>query len=316
MRVPLLFVTGMPRSGTTLLSTMLGRHSRMHATPETHFFSQCYPTGELDASLGEMRARQVARCLDGSIARATVHTLEGADLIGHTPRSTFEGGLRASLEAVGKGDGDDLAWLVEKTPAHHEHAFRIAAAYPTARLLTIVRDPRAVSASLRRVPWNREPALQHGRRWKHYARIQRELERTLGERYRWIRYEALLEAPEAMLSDLCAWLGVTYEPAMVSAGATPSTFDADTEPWKVNASAELDPSRIFAWRSNLPPADRKLVELGAGDALERLEYEKEQGGWAPGVLLSMGVQVIAYGAHRLLNKWRYWNEKRTGKPFV
>src|SRR4051812_2800803 len=37
---PPIFIVGVPRSGTTLLSAMLGAHPRLVCGPETHFFHQ------------------------------------------------------------------------------------------------------------------------------------------------------------------------------------------------------------------------------------------------------------------------------------
>src|SRR5207245_2047460 len=43
---PYFFVVGFPRSGTTLLSVLLDRHSRLCVPPETAFFDQIAPALE------------------------------------------------------------------------------------------------------------------------------------------------------------------------------------------------------------------------------------------------------------------------------
>ena len=43
------FVVGYPRSGTTLLATLLGRHSELAATPESHFVDEVTPAPQRTA---------------------------------------------------------------------------------------------------------------------------------------------------------------------------------------------------------------------------------------------------------------------------
>jgi len=55
-----IFLVGCPRSGTTLLQSMLARHDRVFTFPESHLFARSVPSGGLFRMAG--LAGRHARC--------------------------------------------------------------------------------------------------------------------------------------------------------------------------------------------------------------------------------------------------------------
>ena len=268
------FIVGMPRSGTTLLSMMLNAHPQIAIAPETHFFSHYWRRAHRPP------AERLHRFLHGGVLREMEFSEDDcADIrkaIDEQP--TVRMALGGVLQAYAARQ-DKSVWG-EKTPAHLEHAGVIWQHFPEARLIAVVRDPRDVSRSLQRVPWDRENVIHHARRWRDYAeRIDRHLQERPAQCTA-VRYEDLLRRPEDELRHLCTFLDVDFDAAMLAYHeAEERTFDPSQEPWKHNALRPPDPSRIGQWRQDLAAGDAWLVERIAGAVMQRHGYALARPPW-------------------------------------
>ena len=82
MTVAPIFVVGAPRSGTTLLASMLAGHSRIACGPETQFFNKLSPA-QLEAAVADRAWPERAVQLVGSLTLAGQAVVT---LFGHTGR--------------------------------------------------------------------------------------------------------------------------------------------------------------------------------------------------------------------------------------
>ena len=99
---------------------------------------------------------------------------------------------------------------VEKTPKHVRQLGFILNAAPSSRIVLICRDPRDCVASLKRRYGRFGKALRRWRhdngrvdRWRHHPQV------TL------LRYEDLVDDPQACLEQLMARLGLDFDPAQL-----------------------------------------------------------------------------------------------------
>lgn len=302
MRDPI-FIVGMPRSGTSLLSTLLHAHSELAIAPETHYFTRCW---EGQSVSGQEEARRLLECLlrqpgvrDMALTddeTATVRrTVERAPDPSH--RTIFE----ALIETfVHKHGGERWG---EKTPAHLEYVEEISTAFPEAVFFVLLRDPRDVSLSLRKMPWNhRRTALDHARRWAQYAQLTRAYRQQPSLNVHVVRYEQLIERPEEVLRKICRTIDVAFEPSMlVENQQEGGALDPEREPWKEKALRPIDPTNKDKWREEMSRAERKVVEWQAGTEMEAWGYPTENLAWRPamiGPLLRMAAQLLRKHWHR------------------
>ena len=296
-----IFIVGVSRSGTTLMRRILGRHSRIAIATENHYLGHLLPwEGALHGlrRAGDLRedeavVRLVAmiysdafqrgsRLREASpfwrwIARNVPRTELEARLMAaeRTERGIFTALLRTYADRRGK------AIMGEKTPAHVAWVDTLLEWFPTGRVVHMMRDPRAVFVSeLRRrsehavtFPYRwlvRVPALMRGFvllevawAWAGAVSRHRSLSRRYPDRYRLVRFEDLVRAPEATVEGLCTFLGVDPEPRMldqkvVSKGSRhgQAGFDADAaDRWMVT----IGPSEM-RWLGRL--LGRRINEMG------------------------------------------------------
>lgn len=195
-----IFILGMPRSGSTLLERMLGRHTRVQALGELPCFGQALIgtfrdyMGRMPTSKAELIA--ISAELDPS-ALAAAYLAAVAPLRDARPRS------------------------IDKLPINFLYAGLIARALPGAVLLHIRRDPLdlcfAIFKTLFRdaYPFSYDLA-ELGAYHRAYQSLMDHWRRALGNRLVEIDYEELVTAPRTTLEALLPRLGLPFEDACLS----------------------------------------------------------------------------------------------------
>lgn len=280
-----LFIVGMPRSGTTLLASMLNASPDLAVTPETDYFPNFW------------RSCERSRCMDtpgrrGRFIHRWLNSPE-AQRLGLGVEETL--GLEAKLIARAAGHAEILGSTLqlyadrrgkrrwgEKTPAHVFHVQTIQRLFPNSMVIQIVRDPRDILLSLERVPFASGNLIRYMRLWKSAVNTAP----LNSQRYRVVRYEDILAAPEATLRGLSSFVEIEYSTAMVHPDQSEDRMvDAVAEPWKSKAVKPLDPNNRDKWRQQMAQRDRRLVSNLAGHEITRFGYDpdKQDPTWNDGI---------------------------------
>jgi hypothetical protein len=270
------FVIGCPRSGTTLLQVLIDLNTDYAIPPESFVFERYAP---LLATPRVLPPDQVER-LGALLARDNRLQLWGLPPE-FLPR--FDGrGPTSSREIVteffaayarfrGKG-----RWG-EKTPQHAWHVPEILAAFPRAKIVHILRDPRDVVASYVESIFGPETALLAAKRWREYATtIDRETAGLPDGQFRMIRYEDLVTDPEQTVASLLEILVASSEGVQLSLADSPLGTHYETISNAHTAvTRKIDPSSIGKWRSGLSTRALREVEFLTRDLMERYGYVPE-----------------------------------------
>jgi hypothetical protein len=242
------FVVGCSRSGTTLLRAMLNSHPELAVPPESHF-----ALARSARSLRRALRREPWFAL-WEIAAPDVRRLDCADAV----RALF-----AAYAATRRKPR-----YADKTPHYVSHLPRLAARFPEARFVHVVRDGRDVALSLLEVPWGPDTIEEAALLWR-----RRVLEgRAAGlptARYRELRYDALVADPERQLRALAAWLELDYDAAML---AYPDHSLTVPHPEHHRRLGLAPTPGLRDWRREMAPEDAARFEAVAGDALAELGY--------------------------------------------
>lgn len=284
---PAPFVVGVGRSGTTLLRLMLDAHPELTIPPETHF------APELIEAAGKRRASPDALVeivvsqrqwgdfgLDADELR---HRLSAIDPLDASTALRAFYGLYA--ERVGKPRWGD------KTPIYVEHMRQIQSALPEARFVHLIRDGRDVALSRIRRALDEPPSVSRmAKAWSKRIEAARRQAQEL-DHYLELRYEDLVADTETTLRQVCEFVDLDYEAAMLDyhehAGERLSEMAGDlpaqggkalrpgSERLAAHALATQPPrrERVGAWREQMAPSDVAQFEQVAGDLLVELGYE-------------------------------------------
>lgn len=193
----IVFMGGVPRSGTTFLQVALAGSPQIATSRETHLF---------DAYLGHLFNRfrdeeAVFRCADG-----IRHLIDAQTL------NTHLRDIAVSVLAAIRAKRPGAAVVLEKTPGHLQYMPMIDACLPEARFIHLVRDPRGVAASLKAASgeawgyWADKEVLGAAGRWLREVKAIREYSPRLGDRFRQVRYEDLFVRGGDIINELYRWL--------------------------------------------------------------------------------------------------------------
>lgn len=216
------FVLSSVRSGSTLLRVILDSHSLICAPHELHVRT-------LRVHIDKEYAKRSMRLL-----RLDERRLEYL---------LWDRVLHRELCRSGK------QIIVDKTPGNAFVWQRLAECWPAARYIFLLRDPRDMVASLHRAHPNRTVEADTQEVLRYCTGVQAARGELTGAT---MRYEDLTRAPEATLRQLCRYLDVEFEPAMLDYG------ESDHGPYRAGLG---DWSPAIRGGKILPPAtyDADLV---------------------------------------------------------
>jgi N-acetylglucosaminyldiphosphoundecaprenol N-acetyl-beta-D-mannosaminyltransferase len=290
---PMIFVTGASRSGTTLTSQVLGRHSRVKALRELQYFgSEWSPRGE-DRTI---RTAEVPRAVATLFARqhpdrGTTAGPEEAEAVRsivqalpEDPSSTQV--FAATMAVFAAQAGKQIA--CDQTPRNIYYARMLLECFPEARFVHLLRDPRGVLASQKR-RWrkrsllanpSRMPRIHQARLWVNYhpylvARLwntatSAALALSDHPRFHVVRFEDLVAAPESSIREICAFLGLEFEPEMLEVEHTNSSHVLST-----GRPAGFSRDAIDAWQSTLSRDDLAVIAERCSGVMKKAGYPLE-----------------------------------------
>jgi sulfotransferase family protein len=270
-----IFLVGCPRSGTTLLSTMLHAHPRIAMPPETRFLLPAYRNR---AAYGDLRQpenrRRLAHDLVADPGRFHELQLDRDDIVEKIVAGAPTIGSAAGTIWREFARSRGKARWGEKRPAYWRDMGMVLRLFPDAQIVHLVRDGRACVASLSKVHWWQHGTVGATSSWVLADRFLRSLGRKLPpDAYYRLRYEDLLADPRGELARLCAFLGERFDDQMLDyAKAADDIVPGYKERWHGRTRQALDPGRIEAWRADLTPSEIGLVEAVAARPMRRNGY--------------------------------------------
>jgi len=289
----IVFVTGASRSGTTLLSFVLRNHSDIFGLREMHYFGDSWNPHTPPV---QMSRDQMVEFASKAIARQEKGILLDAQNTEHFSRAT------KFVDSLAKDECDSASFFValtnelsrsagktincEQTPRNIFYARDLLRIYPNARVVHMLRDPRAIMASQKK-RWQRRslatdksnyPLMQSLRVWVNYhpytisklwcaaTRAANDLEDH--PRFMAIKFEDLLAQPENTIRSICDHIDVDFESPMLEVGQVNSSHQSSVG----GARKGIHTDAIETWRKVLTDNETAITERICGPQMEARNY--------------------------------------------
>jgi hypothetical protein len=246
------FIVGNSRSGTTMMLRILNNHPDVFVLNELHFFEQLWSPDDKKKELSRSQAVDLAAKLlfiqkEGYTGEmdATKYRFEAEGLVEQMEsKHYFPQNIYSQLMwQVTQQEGKKIP--CEKTPQNVFYLKEILELYPHARIINMVRDPRAILLSQKR-KWLRRKmgatfitrkeafrlrinyhpftlsklwnaAISAGRKFNDHPAVMT------------VRFEDILDNPAAIMQDICRHLQIPYHPEMLEIPQASSSNEADSD---------------------------------------------------------------------------------------
>jgi len=215
------FLTGYPKSGTTLILSLLDGHPQLNVFPKETLFFQ-YAEAEIRRDRDRGLERFVERIFGAELfglEDVLEDPVDSTDYLAELTRLWKSEGYResaflfAAVEAYGRliGTGGRRCW-VEKTPHTELHVRRLVRWYPNARVIHCNRDPRANFAAI--AAWHRREGWPLdlvrfctllSNSWSASARNRSILPQLD------LRYEDVVDDAEREMKRVCEFLQIDFD---------------------------------------------------------------------------------------------------------
>ena len=305
-----LFICGCPKSGTTLLRSLLDGHSELLIFPiEMKFFRYThYPTCSPDSKfaiastpdemlpavlksrffkifLGKESLTFAGNEKPPSYAPTNSTYFENyfSDLSKvETLRDFFLHYFEALLVSLQKkANAIEQYKIVDKTPLQEEYALLLKQWFPNAQFIHIVRNPYAHFVALRKwvILWEKNSGYPYLRRlikWMHLsAYFAKYNQKCMGEQnYKIVRYEDLVQNTEKTLQDICSFAQIDFEDCLLK----PTVFG---QLWRGNSMSQkrftgIDLSPLNRWKNDISPFEIRLLNQKIKSSFKSFNYPRQR----------------------------------------
>lgn len=278
-----IFVVGAPRSGTTLVAKILGRHPDVLAPGETHYFEDVWARRK---ELGGLeRADELSVAAERLLTSFGRFNQPGQEMVDAV---VAKGALVERALALGGGYGalyyafmnilvDSMGSLhfCDDTPRHLFYLHTVFDLFPQARVIGCVRDPRDFLCSYKNF-WKaasesaRMKALYHpvitSLLWRSSSNLLlKHTSQCFSDQMIWVRYETLVEHPQGEVSRICDFLRIDYSDKMIHVETHNSSFE--------QSSSGIFTTSVGRWRTCLGAEEIWWAQTLAKDNMSAFDYE-------------------------------------------
>jgi len=283
-KLPVFFIIGRERSGTTLLRTLFDAHRNVNIQIEFHFILLFYFKYGKVVNWQRSRLREFYNNLrrlpqfnlitiDEKKLKEDIMRCEGSCTFGELCRVVL-------YNYVSFFPKEEIILLGDKCPYYSLYCEMLLEVFPEAKFIHLVRDPRDNILSMLKVHFESRFFSSLAYRWKYYNKKIEESKSKHPGSFFTIKYEDLVNAPEAHLQEICGFLEVPYDVEM------PEFYNKKDELMKVYPAEvftkihkslfrKINGQHVSEWKKKITKAQLKKADLIAGKFAERYGYEQK-----------------------------------------
>lgn len=242
----IVFLISMPRSGSTLLQKVLSKSPDIASTAEPWIMLPFWGMREPQAMRAVYDHQTCTMAIDDF-----VESIENGE-------AEMDEAIRLFANHLYGKAANGRRFFLDKTPRYFLEIDFLRRIFPDAYFLILLRNPISVFSSLcetfqkGRFVW-----LDHWVDWIEGQRAIARAVRVPANRQITISYEQLALKPEAVVPELCRWLGIEFNPSMISDYQSADFSGRLGDPTGVRKYGSVSVKSLEKWRDYLCSSYRR-----------------------------------------------------------
>lgn len=242
----IVFVTGCPRSGTTLVQQILSNTPFSWSMPESHLFSIILP--ELQKNYLEKFNKRDKKQIEKILVKKLYFQKHKAKAA--IKKSKNGKTLLIALANQYKKIKTQQVFI-EKTPLHILFWREIKRSFSNAKIIYVQRNPLDVVRSWLKTPWGGSSELQILRTWIQCEDSFKKISHEKPADIFFLKYEMLCKTPEKVTLNMCKFLNIPFEKKMCDNLAKNKSIIPPQEMWKSN---NLKNNKVYIFQKKTKPS--------------------------------------------------------------
>ncbi|MFV1997550.1 MAG: sulfotransferase [Acidiferrobacterales bacterium] len=274
-----IFMIGTQRSGSNLLRLMLNQLPEIVAPHPPHILQRMTP---LVSTYGDLQKDDHFKSLVHDVCRLVELNpvpwqgveFDRVEIIRRARSRSLMGVFEAIYDQAAQAQGA-ATWCC-KSLANIKFLPAIETHFSNARYIYLYRDGRDVAVSFRKAIVGEKHYYHIARDWAQTQRLALTMEAHIdSDRFCRVKYEDMVEEPEATMKRLCEFLGAEYRSDMLDFHETDEAHRAaqSSDLWG-NVTQPIMKGNTGKFRTEASEEDVRIFESVAGDVLDRLNYRR------------------------------------------
>jgi hypothetical protein len=281
-QIPVFFIIGRGRSGSTLLRSILDAHPQLKIPLESRFVQFLYYKYY---NRKKWSADEVSAIIDELENGFETITFEREEFLADIRNQGITFTLPEICKLVylhsrSEFPKKDIKCFGDKNPRYSFFVPQLIKLFPEARFIHLVRDYRDNIAAVKR---GHKKIKESGNlyfsvsRWQLYNKVIAKNQQKYPERFLTLRYEDIVINPGEEIRKLCQFLSIDFLPEMLDYHQKLGNYFKDEKFKELHISLEqpFDKSKIGVWRNELSMNQVKNAEILVGSFPERFNYMPE-----------------------------------------
>ncbi len=279
----LFFIAGRGRSGTTLLSTILDSHQEVVVSPESGFIlsmAGAYHNKKMSFAKRQTFFNTIKwdkRIFNNANTWGMNVELLEHDIVHKGRGMNYEDLCKQVIRHSSTMDGTSVMQqtIGNKFPAYTLFLSRLAGLFPDSRFIILTRDYRDNVLSYRNVPYEPSTSVAfYAWRWRWYNQAISCFTKKNPGKTLLIRYEDLVSTPETTIKNICTFLGIHFDNAMLTFYTRNDKYDQHRG--RIEALKGLRPINKKSLRRHekeLAPPERHIADHICNSVARHIGYD-------------------------------------------
>ena len=287
--LPIFFIIGSPRSGTTLLRTFFDAHPNIQIPLEMPFLIYYYNkyknTKSWDKETIDIFINELFTNIKYDFWSLKIWKVEKEDLRNefyklplNSSYADFAKVLYLNFKSI--FPKETIKLVGDKNPVYSYYLEQIQNIFPKAKFIHIVRDFRDHILSLEKVSFGSKLTPLSAMRWKLCQKKIERQKKRFPENYYSVKYEDLVNNPQTELEKMCAFLNINFKNEMLYSDEQiekfKNTYQIDgMGKYHSGMLKQVNTSKVEVWKKDMAESEIEIADLVAGKYAERYGYERK-----------------------------------------